>query len=86
MEDLMNNTPNKTVVNDLVSGFTIAQIFSAYQTDVTTIPQYKARFLLQNNNAQLTVPYNKIAYKIFFSGTRNYYSFISCRPVFVCFS
>jgi hypothetical protein len=52
MEDIIDNTPTETVVNDQVSGFTISQIFNALQSDITTLPQYKARFLLQNNNAQ----------------------------------
>lgn len=39
-------------MNDQVSGFTAYQIFNALQSDVTTVPQYKTRFLLQNSNAQ----------------------------------
>lgn len=52
MEDLIDNTtePPATGVNDQVSGFTIAQIFSALQSDVTTVQQYKARLILQNPN------------------------------------
>jgi hypothetical protein len=52
MEDLIDNTtePPSTGVNDQVSGFTIAQIFSALQSDVTTVQQYKARLILQNPN------------------------------------
>ncbi len=52
MEDLMDNSvePFQTHVNDQVSGFTIAQIFNALQSDVTTMQQYKARLILQNPN------------------------------------
>ena len=48
MEDLMDNTPLETTVNDQVSGFTISQLFNALQSDVTTVQQYKARILSQN--------------------------------------
>ena len=52
MEDMIDNTINETIVNDQVSGFSIAQIFGALQSDVTSVTQYKTRFLLQNNYAQ----------------------------------
>jgi hypothetical protein len=49
MYDLMDNgEPPATHVNDVVSGYTIAQIFAALQSDVTTVSQYKARLLQQN--------------------------------------
>lgn len=50
MEDLMDNgEPTATTkVNDLVSGYTINQIFTALQSDVTSLSQYKARLLQQN--------------------------------------
>ena len=55
MENLMDNgEPLQTLVNDQVSGFTIAQIFSALQIDVTKLSQYKAKLLLQNNYGQQT--------------------------------
>lgn len=49
MEDLMDDgaEPPPTHVIDQVSGLTIAQIFAAFQSDITTIPQYKARLLQQ---------------------------------------
>ncbi|MBS1947980.1 MAG: hypothetical protein JST47_09455 [Bacteroidetes bacterium] len=52
MLDLMDNTlePTRTKVNDLVSGYTIQQIFAALQSDVSTIAQFKARLLQQNPN------------------------------------
>lgn len=48
MEDLIDNTPTETWVNDQVSGFTIAQIFNAYQNNVTTVQQYKTTLINQN--------------------------------------
>ena len=50
MYDLIDNAENFTVtgVNDQVSGYTIQQIFSALQSNVSTIAQYKARLLSQN--------------------------------------
>ena len=36
----MDNTPTENTVNDLVSGFTIPQIFNALQSDVTTVQKY----------------------------------------------
>ena len=50
MYDLIDNgEPTAfTNVNDLVSGYTIAQLFAALQSDVTTVAQYKARLLQQN--------------------------------------
>ncbi len=52
MEDLIDNTPNETIVNDQVTGFTIQKIFSALQSDVSSMQQYRTRFLQQNNNSQ----------------------------------
>ncbi len=49
MEDLIDNTPNETApVVDNVNGFTTSQLFNALQSDVTTVPQYRARFIQQN--------------------------------------
>lgn len=50
MWDLIDNGENFTVsgVNDQVSGYTIKQIFTALQNDVSSIPQYKTRLLSQN--------------------------------------
>jgi hypothetical protein len=53
MEDLMDNTPTETVpVIDNVNGFTIQQLFNALQSDVTTVPQYRSRFIQQNPGNQ----------------------------------
>ena len=53
--DLMDNgEPPFTMINDQVSGYTIQQIFAAYQPDVTTLQQYRDRLLQQNNNNQQT--------------------------------
>lgn len=58
MWDLMDNTPTETFpVIDNVTGFTIAQLFNALQSDVTSVPAYKARFIQQNlgnQNANIT--------------------------------
>lgn len=51
MEDLMDNKPTENTVNDLVTGFTIPQIFNALQSDITTVQQYWARLILQNPNS-----------------------------------
>ncbi len=59
MLDLMDNTPTETIVNDQVSGFTTAAIFNALQSDVTTVPQYRTRFIQQNPNNQ-TVALNNL--------------------------
>lgn len=48
MWDLIDTgEPAYTHVNDLISGVTTSQIFSALQNGVTTIAQYKARLLQQ---------------------------------------
>lgn len=56
MEDLMDNgaEPSQTLVTDQVSGFSISQIFSALQSDITTVPTYRARFIQQNPGNQTT--------------------------------
>jgi len=56
MYDLMDNSIELTLtgVNDQVSGFTIAQIFAALQSDVTSVPACKARFIQQNPGNQTT--------------------------------
>ena len=51
----MDNTPTETYpVTDNVSGFTISQLFNALQSDVTSVQQYRARFIQQNPNNQTT--------------------------------
>lgn len=45
---------NPAMVKDEVSGYTIQQIFAAYQSDITTLQQYRDRLLQQNNNNQST--------------------------------
>ena len=53
MEDMIDNTPNEIrPIIDNVSGFTISQLFDALQSDVTSVPQYRARFIQQNPNNQ----------------------------------
>ena len=58
MWDLMDNTTTETFPGiDNVNGFTIAQLFNALQSDVTSVPAYKARFIQQNlgnQNANIT--------------------------------
>lgn len=44
--------PQYVNIDDQVTGYTIQQIFGAYQSDITTLQQYKARLLQQNNNNQ----------------------------------
>ena len=51
MQDLMdvtNETNPPGVINDAISGVTISQLFAALQSDVTTVPQYRDRLILQN--------------------------------------
>src|SRR5690348_11923031 len=63
MEDLMDTGEPSyyTLVNDQVSGITISQLFAALQSDVTTVPQYKARLLQQlNANNTLTTNINNL--------------------------
>jgi hypothetical protein len=54
MLDLMDNTiePAQTLVNDQVFGYTIQQIFAALQSDITTVPAYRARLIQQNPGNQ----------------------------------
>lgn len=52
MIDLMDNTPNEFPMNDQVLGFSIQQIFNGFQSDVTTVQQYRSRFIQQNPNNQ----------------------------------
>lgn len=44
--------PRYVNIDDQVSGYTIQQIFGAYQSDINTLQQYKSRLLQQNNNNQ----------------------------------
>ncbi len=56
MEDLIDNgEPPSTGVNDQVSGFTIAQMFSALQSSIYTLQDYRLR-LIQQNPANPTTP------------------------------
>ena len=41
-------------INDAVSGYTNQQFFNALQSDVKSVPAFKARLLLQNSNNQLS--------------------------------
>ncbi len=52
MEDLIDNTNEIRPIIDNVQGFTIQQIFSALQPDVTTVPAYRDRFIQQNPGNQ----------------------------------
>lgn len=52
LHDLMDDRVESTPVSDNVSGFNNSQIFNALQSDVTSIPQYRVRFLQQNSNNQ----------------------------------
>ncbi len=55
MLDLMDNTPTETSpVVDNVSGFTNLQLFNALQSDITSVPQYRIRFIQQNPGNQTT--------------------------------
>ncbi len=70
MEDMIDNgEPASSPVNDQVSGFTIAQLFKALQSDVTTLAQYKAKIVSQNTtlpgnttSAQLTALFASYGY------------------------
>lgn len=62
MLDLMDNTPNEVVpVIDNVNGFTVQQLFNALQSDVTTLQQYRLRFIQQNPNNQTAAIANLFA-------------------------
>ena len=54
MWDLIDNTPGETIVIDQVSGYSISQIFGALKSDVTSVPQYKSRFLQLYGTTQQT--------------------------------
>lgn len=61
MLDLMDNTPNEVVpVIDNVNGFTVQQLFNALQS-VTTLQQYRLRFIQQNPNNQTAAITNLFA-------------------------
>ncbi len=68
MEDMMDNGEPAAVtgVNDQVSGYTIKQLFTALQSDVTTMAQYKARIVQQNpsntTNQYLTSLFSSYGY------------------------
>ncbi len=61
MEDLIDNTPAEAIVNDQVTGYTISQLFGALQSNVTSIPQYKAKLLQLYGTAQQTQVNNLFA-------------------------
>ena len=59
MEDLIDLRNETNPITDNVSStalgqFTIAQLFNALQSDVTTVPQYRIRFIQQNSGNQST--------------------------------
>jgi len=55
INDLMDTTPTETFpVTDNVSGFTILQLFNALQSDITSVQQYRTRFIQQNPGNQTT--------------------------------
>ncbi len=54
MEDLIDNTIENTPVIDNIGGFTITQLFNGLQSDITTIPQYRARLIIQNPTISAT--------------------------------
>ena len=62
MNDLMDNVgePGATFVNDQVFGYTIQQIFTALQSDVSTMAQYRARLLAQNPGNPTNVNVNAL--------------------------
>jgi len=61
MYDLMDNAePGATLVNDQVSGYTIQQIFTALQSDVSNMAQYRARLLSQNPGNPTNVNLNAL--------------------------
>ncbi len=52
-QDLRDNTPNETIVNlrfvnDAVTGYTNAQMFSAFQNTIFTLQDYRLRLIQQN--------------------------------------
>ena len=56
MYDLMDARNDNSVafprvlLNDIVSGYTVAQLFNALQSDVNTLQQYHTRLSNQNTN------------------------------------
>lgn len=56
MYDLIDNRndnnafPRRVLLNDIVSGYTTAQLFNALQSDITTLQGYHARLISQINN------------------------------------
>ncbi len=53
-QDLRDNTPNETIlnnnfVNDAVSGFTNAQMFTAFQSSIFTLQDYRLKLIQQNS-------------------------------------
>ena len=56
MEDMMDiGEPTSTYpVNDQVSGFSIAQLFNALQSDISSVTAYKTRIIQQNPGNQTT--------------------------------
>ena len=52
MEDLIDNTNEINPIVDNVNGFTVQQLSNALQSDVTTVQQYRDRFIQQNPGNQ----------------------------------
>ena len=56
--DLVDNRNDRAITNNIllppdnVSNYTNQQLFDAIDNDITTIPQYRQRLLLENNNNQ----------------------------------
>lgn len=54
--DLMDNRndnnaiPRRVLLDDQVMSYTIAQLFNALQSDITTLPAYHTRLVSQTNN------------------------------------
>ena len=52
-QDLRDNTPNETLanlnfVNDAVTGFTNAQMFAGFQSNIFTLQDYRVKLIQQN--------------------------------------
>ena len=52
--DVTNETRPPASVTERVSNFTIQQIFNPLQSDITSVPQYRARLIQQNASNQTT--------------------------------
>lgn len=54
MEDLIDNTNEIRPIIDNIGGVTITQLFNALQSDIVTVPQYRARLITQNPTISAT--------------------------------